>query len=167
MIRIQINEFGQVPKQIFKEPHPRKFSNQIRELNPIGNNNNESDNEDNYNIEENKLENNDKIPFSPKINESVISSKSSKSKNSSKSSKSKNSSKSSKSQNNPFLHNYENEVICGSNLKTYTVKNYIGAGSIGIVYSGINNETEEENVAIKIININKNTKIRELTENEI
>ena len=116
---------------------------------------------------ENKLENNDKIPFSPKINESVISSKSSKSKNSSKSSKSKNSSKSSKSQNNPFLHNYENEVICGSNLKTYTVKNYIGAGSIGIVYSGINNETEEENVAIKIININKNTKIRELTENEI
>jgi len=108
---------------------------------------------------ENKLENNDKIPFSPKTNESVISSKSS---------KSKNSSKSSKSQNNPFLHNYENEVICGSNNhKTYTVKNYIGAGSIGIVYSGINNETEEENVAIKIININKNTKIKELTKNEI
>ena len=35
MIRIQINEFGQVPKQLFKEPHPIKFSNEIRELNPI------------------------------------------------------------------------------------------------------------------------------------
>ena len=107
---------------------------------------------------ENKLENNDKILFSPKANESIISSKSSKSKNSSKSSKSKN---------NPFLHNYENEVICRYNHKTYTIKNYIGAGNIGIVYSGINNETGEENVAIKIININKNKKIKELTENEI
>ena len=59
MIRIQINEFGQVPKQIFKEPHPKKFSNQIRDLNPFGNNNKESDDEDNINKEDkNKLNNN-------------------------------------------------------------------------------------------------------------
>ena len=59
MIRIQINEFGQVPKQIFKEPHPKKFSNQIRDLNPFGNNNKESDDEDNINKEDkNKLNDN-------------------------------------------------------------------------------------------------------------
>ena len=59
MIRIQINEFGQVPKQIFKEPHPKKFSNQIRDLNPFGNNNKESDDEDNINNEDkNKLNDN-------------------------------------------------------------------------------------------------------------
>jgi hypothetical protein len=60
MIRIQINEFGQVPKQIFKEPHPKKFSNQIRDLNPFGNNDKESDDEDNNNKEDkNKLNDND------------------------------------------------------------------------------------------------------------
>ena len=59
MIRIQINEFGQVPKQIFKEPHPKKFSNQIRDLNPFGNNNKESDDEDTINNEDkNKLNHN-------------------------------------------------------------------------------------------------------------
>jgi hypothetical protein len=100
---------------------------------------------------ENILENNDKICFSPKINDN----------------KSQNSSKSSKSTNNPFVHNYENQVISGCNHTTYTIKKYLGSGSVGIVYSGINNETGEENVAIKIININKNTKIQELTENEI
>ena len=36
-----------------------------------------------------------------------------------------------------------------------------------MVYSGINNKTKEENVAIKIININKNTKIEDLTKNEV
>ena len=73
----------------------------------------------------------------------------------------------SKSKNNPFLHNYENEVIYGCNRKAYTIKQFLGSGSVGKVYSGINNETGEENVAIKIININKNTKIELLTENEI
>ena len=58
MIRIQINEFGQVPKQLFKEPHPIKFSNEIRELNPIIindeiNDEEEEKNEDN-NIDTNK-----------------------------------------------------------------------------------------------------------------
>ncbi|MCQ2818956.1 MAG: hypothetical protein MJ252_16950 [archaeon] len=32
MIRLQINEFGQVPKQIFKKPHPQKYSFKIKEL---------------------------------------------------------------------------------------------------------------------------------------
>ena len=32
MIKMQINEFGQVPKQLFKGPHPQRFSNSIREL---------------------------------------------------------------------------------------------------------------------------------------
>ena len=58
MIRIQINEFGQVPKQLFREPHPKKFSNTIRELNPIIindeiNDEEEEKNEDN-NIDTNK-----------------------------------------------------------------------------------------------------------------
>ena len=34
MIKMQINEFGQVPKQLFKGPHPQRFSNSIRELTP-------------------------------------------------------------------------------------------------------------------------------------
>ena len=34
MIKMQINEFGQVPKQLFKDPHPQRFSNSIRELTP-------------------------------------------------------------------------------------------------------------------------------------
>ena len=34
MIKMQINEFGQVPKQLFKGPHPQRFSNFIRELTP-------------------------------------------------------------------------------------------------------------------------------------
>ncbi len=58
MIRIQINEFGQVPKQLFREPHPKKFSNEIKELNPIVindeiNDEEEEKNEDN-NIDSNK-----------------------------------------------------------------------------------------------------------------
>ena len=32
-MKLQINEFGQVPKQIFKEPHPKRFSNGITEIN--------------------------------------------------------------------------------------------------------------------------------------
>ena len=34
MIKMQINEFGQVPKQLFKGPHPQRFSNSLRELTP-------------------------------------------------------------------------------------------------------------------------------------
>ena len=34
MFKMQINEFGQVPKQLFKGPHPQRFSNSIRELTP-------------------------------------------------------------------------------------------------------------------------------------
>ena len=102
-----------------------------------------------------EIENNDKIS---------VSSKSCKSHNSSKRSISK-SSKSSKSS--PFSHNYENEVIYGKNdNKPYTIKKFLGAGSVGLVYSGINNETNEENVAIKIINFNKDTKLS-IANNEI
>lgn len=32
MLKMQINEFGQVPKQLFKAPHPKRFSNGITEL---------------------------------------------------------------------------------------------------------------------------------------
>lgn len=34
MLRMQINEFGQVPKQLFKGPHPQRYSNSIKELAP-------------------------------------------------------------------------------------------------------------------------------------
>ncbi len=57
MIRIQINEFGQVPKQLFKEPHPIKFSNEIRELNPIIINDEINDEEEEKN-EDNNIPNN-------------------------------------------------------------------------------------------------------------
>ena len=65
MIRIQINEFGQVPKQIFKEPHPKKFSNQIRDLNPFGNNSSYL-NVHNY-IRENYAPNKDNMSFHSKF----------------------------------------------------------------------------------------------------
>ena len=32
MIKMQINEFGQVPKQLFFKPHPQKYSFSLREL---------------------------------------------------------------------------------------------------------------------------------------
>ena len=60
MIRIQINEFGQVPKQLFKEPHPIKFSNEIRELNPIIINDEINDEEEEKN-EDNNIDSNKKI----------------------------------------------------------------------------------------------------------
>lgn len=31
-LEVQVNEYGQTPKQIFKKPHPKKFSNQIKEI---------------------------------------------------------------------------------------------------------------------------------------
>jgi hypothetical protein len=31
-IEIQVNEYGQAPKQLFKSPHPKKFSNSTDEL---------------------------------------------------------------------------------------------------------------------------------------
>lgn len=31
-IEIQVNEFGQTPRQIFKNPHPKRFSNKITEI---------------------------------------------------------------------------------------------------------------------------------------
>ena len=60
MIRIQINEFGQVPKQLFREPHPKKFSNEIKELNPIVINDEINDEEEEKN-EDNNIDSNKKI----------------------------------------------------------------------------------------------------------
>ena len=60
MIRIQINEFGQVPKQLFREPHPKKFSNEIKELNPIVINDEINDEEDEKN-EDNNIDSNKNI----------------------------------------------------------------------------------------------------------
>ncbi len=31
-IEIQVNEYGQTPKQLFKNPHPKRFSNKICEI---------------------------------------------------------------------------------------------------------------------------------------
>ena len=31
-IEIQVNEYGQTPKQLFKLPHPKRFSNKISEI---------------------------------------------------------------------------------------------------------------------------------------
>ena len=58
MIRIQINEFGQVPKQLFREPHPKKFSNTIRELNPIIINDDKFDEEEKDEEKNSDIENN-------------------------------------------------------------------------------------------------------------
>ncbi len=60
------------------------------------------------------------------------------------------SSKSNKLNNNIFLNKYEGQVITGENHETYTIKEYLGIGQAGIVYSGINNRTKEI-VALKII----------------
>ena len=38
------------------------------------------------------------------------------------------SSRSSKSKNNPFLHNYENEIIYSNNHNEYTIKKFLGSG---------------------------------------
>lgn len=32
ILKMQINEFGQVPAQLFKKPHPQRFTNKIREI---------------------------------------------------------------------------------------------------------------------------------------
>lgn len=52
-IEIQVNEYGQTPKQIFKNPHPKRFSNKITEIFLIE----ENINTDNItNEEDNKIE---------------------------------------------------------------------------------------------------------------
>lgn len=37
ILKMQINEFGQVPAQLFKKPHPQRFTNKIREFVVIAN----------------------------------------------------------------------------------------------------------------------------------
>ena len=64
------------------------------------------------------------------------------------------------------MHNYENEIIYSNNHNEYTIKKFLGSGSAGQVYSGMNNKTGEENVAIKIIN-KKNANVGQVTIDEI
>ena len=74
IIKIQINEFGKVPFQLFKEKHPKKFSNKIKELNPfisndkiIENNNKNKEIEDKEKNKEIKITFNEKKQIENKI----------------------------------------------------------------------------------------------------
>ena len=66
----------------------------------------------------------------------------------------------------PFKHDYENVTIENCAKNKYTIGNLIGTGTVGLVYSGINEQTGED-IVIKIINIKGNEKLKELSEEEV
>lgn len=71
---------------------------------------------------------------------------------------------SSKSSSSVFSHNYEGKIILQD---TYKINKFIGKGSIGKVYSGINLKTGKEDIAIKIIDIKNNANIEGMAIREI
>lgn len=74
MLKMQINEFGQVPKQLFKTPHPQRFASRINDISPpMALEQIETINESEKKREmKEEIEEKQKIDFIPKKAEEVI-----------------------------------------------------------------------------------------------